>query len=85
MNPSGLTSVFSTPKPKRQYDALEVSLQKRFSSNWFASAGYVYSRLYGNYAGLSNSDEISTPTTGRGPHGRRRCGPPAGPPDRRGG
>jgi hypothetical protein len=65
MNPSGLTPTFATPKPKRQYDALEVSLQKRFSSNWFASASYVYSRLYGNYAGLANSDEISTPTTNR--------------------
>ena len=60
MNPSGLTPVFDTPKPKRTYDALEVSLEKRFSNNWFASASYVYSRLYGNYAGLANSDEIST-------------------------
>ena len=65
MNPSGLTPVFNTPKPKRQYDALEVSLEKRFSKNWFGSASYVYSRLYGNYAGLANSDEISTPTTNR--------------------
>jgi Carboxypeptidase regulatory-like domain/TonB-dependent Receptor Plug Domain len=65
MVPSGLTTEFATPKPKRQYDALEVSWQKRFSNNWFGSASYVYSRLYGNYAGLSNSDEISTPTTGR--------------------
>ena len=65
MVPSGRTAPFATPKPKRQYDALELSLQKRFSSNWFGSAGYVYSRLYGNYAGLANSDEISTPTTNR--------------------
>jgi Carboxypeptidase regulatory-like domain/TonB-dependent Receptor Plug Domain len=65
MVPSGLTTEFATPKPKRQYDALEVSWQKRFSNNWFGSASYVLSRLYGNYAGLSNSDEISTPTTGR--------------------
>jgi hypothetical protein len=65
MNPSGLTPVFDTPKPNRTYDALEVSLEKRFSNNWFASASYVYSRLYGNYAGLANSDEISTPTTNR--------------------
>lgn len=65
MVPSGLTAMFGTPRPKRQYDALELSLQKRFSSNWFASASYVYSRLYGNYAGLANSDEISTPTTNR--------------------
>ncbi len=25
---------------------------------------YTYSRLFGNYAGLANSDEITTPTTG---------------------
>ncbi len=65
MNPSGLTPVFDTPKPNRTYDALEFSLEKRFSNNWFASASYVYSRLYGNYAGLANSDELSTPTTNR--------------------
>ena len=40
-------------------------MSRRFSNNWFGSASYVLSRLYGNYAGLSNSDEISTPTTGR--------------------
>ena len=45
--------------------ALELSLEKRFSHNWFGSASYVYSRLYGNYAGLANSDEIATPTTNR--------------------
>jgi hypothetical protein len=66
MNPSSaLTEVFDTPKPKRQYDALELTLTKRFSNNWFGSASYVYSRLYGNYAGLANSDEISTPTSNR--------------------
>ena len=26
------------PKPKRQYDALELSLSRRFSKNWFGSA-----------------------------------------------
>jgi hypothetical protein len=61
---SGLTPDFATPKPKRQYDAMELTLTKRFSSGWFGSASYVYSRLYGNYAGLANTDEISTPTTG---------------------
>ncbi len=63
MAPSGKTAPFQTPKTKRQYDALELSLTRRFSNNWFASAGYVYSRLYGNYAGLANSDELRTPTT----------------------
>jgi hypothetical protein len=58
------TAAFATPKAKRQYDALEISIERRFAKNWFASANYTYSRLYGNYSGTANSDEISTPTTG---------------------
>ena len=58
------TAPFATPKPKRQYDALEVTWERRFGNNWFASANYTLSRLYGNYSGTANSDEISTPTTG---------------------
>jgi hypothetical protein len=60
---SGLTKPFTTPKPVRVYDAMELSVNKRFGNNWFGSASYVYSRLYGNYAGLASSDEINTPTT----------------------
>ena len=42
MVPSGLhRRRLPTPKPKRQYDALEVSRQNRFSNNWFWSASYV--------------------------------------------
>ena len=37
---------------------------RRFSKNWFGSANYTLSRLYGNYSGLADSDEILTPTTG---------------------
>jgi hypothetical protein len=48
----------------RKYDALDVTWERRFSSNWFASANYTLSRLWGNYAGIANSDEIRTPTTG---------------------
>ena len=58
------TADFPMPKPKRQYDALELSLNRRFAKNWFAAGSYTYSRLYGNYAGLADSDEIDTPTTG---------------------
>jgi hypothetical protein len=61
---TGLTKGLQTPRPKRQYDGLDVTLSRRFSKNWFGSANVVISRLYGNYAGLANSDEISTPTTG---------------------
>jgi Carboxypeptidase regulatory-like domain/TonB-dependent Receptor Plug Domain len=52
------------PKPKRQYDALEFTLTRRFANNFFWNASYVYSRLYGNYAGLAATEEVSTPTTG---------------------
>ena len=61
---TGLTAPFNTPKPLRQYDALDFTISRRFSNNWFGSANLTISRLYGNYAGLANSDEISTPTTG---------------------
>jgi hypothetical protein len=53
-----------TPRPKRQYDAFEIGYNRRFADNWFFSANYTISRLYGNYAGLANSDEYNTPTTG---------------------
>jgi len=61
---NGLTTPFRTPKPLRQYDAVDVTLSRRFSNNWFGSANLTISRLYGNYSGLANSDEITTPTTG---------------------
>lgn len=60
---SGLTKPFPMPKPVRTYDALEMQLNRRFSRDFFLSVSYVYSRLYGNYAGLANSDEVTLPTT----------------------
>jgi hypothetical protein len=62
---TGLTPVSDNPKAKRIYNGLELSVNRRFGDRWFGSASYVYSRLYGNYAGLANSDEISSPTTNR--------------------
>jgi hypothetical protein len=64
MATTGPTAPFSTPGPKRLYDAIEVGLARRRSGRWFATASYTYSRLYGNYGGLASSDEIRTPTTG---------------------
>ena len=55
---------FPMPKAKRQYDAVEFGVSRRFASNWFGSANLTISRLYGNYAGIASSDEIRTPTTG---------------------
>ena len=34
-------AAFATPKPKRQYDGLELSLSRRFSNNWFGSANFT--------------------------------------------
>jgi len=53
------TPDFAMPKPKRIYDALELSLNRRFSNGWFLGANYTYSKLWGNYPGLSDTDEIS--------------------------
>lgn len=62
--PSGATPVgYRVPTPKRQYDALEVTLNRRFANNYFWSASYVFSRLYGNYSGLAATEEVNTPTT----------------------
>jgi len=59
------TAIVPVPKPLRQYDAVDLTLSRRFSNRWFGSANLTFSRLYGNYSGLANSDEITTPTTGQ--------------------
>lgn len=43
----------------RDYDALEIIIDKRFSSNFTINANYTLSRLYGNYSGLASTDEFS--------------------------
>jgi hypothetical protein len=48
--------------PQRRYDGLEFVLEKRLSHNWYFNVNYTYSRLFGNYSGLSSSDEINAPT-----------------------
>ncbi|MEX2260706.1 MAG: TonB-dependent receptor [Bryobacteraceae bacterium] len=62
---TGLTESFAMPKPVRRYDAMELVFTRRFSRGFFANVSYVYSRLYGNYAGIANSDEITSPSTNR--------------------
>ncbi|MDQ3798820.1 MAG: TonB-dependent receptor [Acidobacteriota bacterium] len=47
----------ATPKAVRQYDALELRLDKRFTERFYFNANYTLSRLYGNYPGLASSDE----------------------------
>jgi len=58
------TEAIPTPKPDRTYDAMELSVTRRFAAHWLFNGSYVFSRLYGNYTGLSDTDEVLTPTTG---------------------
>ena len=55
------------PKAVRDYDAMELAIEKRLSNNWAGRVGYTLSRLYGNYSGLSQSDENgrTSPNVGR--------------------
>jgi len=46
-----------TPKAKREYWGLNLSLEKRFSDNWQGGINYTWSRTRGNYGGLASSDE----------------------------
>ncbi len=46
----------------RRYDGLEFRLAKSPTGKWFGAVSYTYSRLRGNYAGLTNTD----PTDGQG-------------------
>jgi hypothetical protein len=69
----GLTALAFTnpnvalPKAVRDYDAVELSFDKRLSNNWYLRASYTWSRLYGNYSGLTQSDENgrTSPNVGR--------------------
>jgi hypothetical protein len=58
---------FPCAEAQRKYDALEVRLDKRLSSNYFFNVSYTYSRLFGNYSGLASSDEAgrSSPNVNR--------------------
>lgn len=46
----------------RRYDGFEMRLVKRPTGKWFGAATYSYSRITGNYSGLTNTD----PTDGGG-------------------
>jgi hypothetical protein len=58
---TGLTPPFTMPKAKRNYTAMEVTVNRRFNKNWFMGGSYVLSRLEGNYPGTVNTDEIAAP------------------------
>jgi len=43
-------------KAARRYDGLELRLTKASSNHWFGMVSYTYSRLRGNYSGLTSTD-----------------------------
>jgi hypothetical protein len=51
---------FTTPPPVRDYDAVELRLKRRLARNWSAEVDYTWSRLYGNYSGLTSSDTMAS-------------------------
>ena len=55
------------PKARRDYDSVEFAVEKRLSNNWFLRGSYLWSRLDGNYPGLSQTDENgrTSPNVGR--------------------
>jgi outer membrane receptor protein involved in Fe transport len=55
------------PKAVRDYDSVEFSVDKRYADNWGIRVSYMWSRLHGNYSGLTQSDENgrTSPNVGR--------------------
>jgi hypothetical protein len=48
-----------TPFPVRDYDAFEINFDRRLANRWSLNANLTFSRLWGNYSGLSNSTSES--------------------------
>jgi hypothetical protein len=44
------------PRASREYDGVELRLTKRMTHNYTYSVFYTWSRLYGNYSGLTATD-----------------------------
>jgi outer membrane receptor protein involved in Fe transport len=55
------------PKAVRDYDGVEAIFNRRLSNNWALRFSYLWSRLHGNYSGLTQADEPgrSDPNVGR--------------------
>jgi len=53
------------PTAIRNYDGLEFRLTKTQSRGWSGSFSYTWSSLWGNYTGLTTTDQIDGGTTGR--------------------
>jgi hypothetical protein len=43
-------------KPNRRYDGIEFRLTRRSAGRWYGTVSYTYSKLRGNYSGLTDTD-----------------------------
>ena len=61
------TLTVGCPKATRDYDSVEATFNKRFADNWSLRFSYLWSRLHGNYGGLTSTDENgrNSPNTNR--------------------
>jgi hypothetical protein len=57
-DPDGAGPIPAQPEAIRDYEAIELSWNRRFAGNWSARVGYTYSQLEGTYSGLASSDEF---------------------------
>jgi hypothetical protein len=55
----------NNPKAVRNYDGLELRLTKTQSHGWSGMFSYTWSSLWGNYTGLTTTDQIDGGNTGR--------------------
>ena len=55
----------NNPKAVRNYDGIELRVTKAVSKNWSGSFSYTWSSLWGNYTGLTTTDQIDGGATGR--------------------
>lgn len=57
-DPDGAGPLPAQPEAIRDYEAIELTFNKRFANSYSFRAAYVYSKLTGNYSGLASSDEF---------------------------
>ena len=65
--PERTTTEIPYPQATRQYDSFEMSIDRRLHRGWSGRVSYTWSRLWGNYSGLAQSDENGrvAPNAGR--------------------
>jgi len=54
-----------SPKAQRNYKALQLEYDTRYWRNLSLNVNYTWSRLFGNYSGLANPDELNAAGGGR--------------------